>query len=525
LSIVAGGGAIALSGVVRSVLSVIAVVGLAFTVGRRFVGWLYRTIDNSIGGEMAKITLLMILALLFGALTHALGIEAVLGAFLVGIVVGQVKRFDQQTRHTFETFAMGVFAPIFFAASGLRVNLTLLADPTVFGVGLIVLVVAILGKFIGAGLGARLSAMGWWESLSLGAAMNARGAIAIIVAAIGLSLGILTPEMYTIVLMVAIVTSLMTPPVLRYTLQHIPLSDEERERIATDQRRESSFVANLHRVLLPTRGGVNSQVAAHLLGLLVTDEEVEVTIMSVVPPDAAADSDAVGAASHDIDAMEQHLADLPIQQRRRFVQTATDDVVDSIVIEAKNGYDLVVLGAADVDASTAAPSLFGDVVSGVVQDVSPPVMVVSQRNAQAMTPHDLDLRRVLLPTTGTRSSEHTIEVAATIARRTGAQVDVLHVVERTARGISQLSTDTDEVGQDIVDRVCERLYAFGAGLVNGQVVRHLQPEKAIIRNARRSDADLIVMSASRRPVTQRAFFGHRAEAVLRRASCPVVVVS
>ena len=524
LSVVAGlarGGGLEVATVAQSLISVVLVVGFTFTIGRRGINWLFRTVDNAVGGDMAKITLLMALALLFGSFTHALGIEAVLGAFLVGIVVGQVKRFGQQTRHIFETVTMGVFAPIFFAASGLRVDLSLLRDPTVLGVGVVVLAIAIMGKFVGAALGGRLSALSGWESLSLGAGMNARGAIEIIVATIGLSLGVLTQEMYTIVLLVAIVTSLMAPPILRYTLQHIPLSEAERERIETDERREASFLANLNRVLLPTRGGANSHVAGHLLGMLLSDEEVEVTTMTVIPANLDGDHSALEAAERNLEQMDQHLAHLPTQQRRRLTTKEQHGIVDTLVTEAGNGYDLVVLGASEVTADER-DSLFGGLVNGVMQAVAVPVLVVSQNSLKM--PEDLTLRRILLPTTGTQSSEHAVEVAAAIARNTHATVEVLHVIEWPAHAVDH-AVRTDDVGHGIVDRIRDKLLTFGAESVETQVVRHIRPERAILRRAAKSRADLIVLSSSRRPLSQRAFFGHRAEHILRNAPCPVVVVS
>jgi Kef-type K+ transport system membrane component KefB/nucleotide-binding universal stress UspA family protein len=525
LSVVAGlarGGGLEVGTVAQALISVVLVVGITLTIGRRVITWLFRTVDNAIGGDMAKITLLMALALLFGSFTHALGIEAVLGAFLVGIVVGQVKRFGQQTRHIFETVTLGVFAPIFFAASGLRVDLSLLIDPTVLGIGLVVLAIAIFGKFVGAAVGGRLSALNGWESLSLGAGMNARGAIEIIVATIGLSLGVLTQEMYTIILLVAIVTSLMAPPILRYTLQHIPLSDEERERIATDERRETSFIANLNRVLLPTRGGANSHVAGHLLGMLLSDEEVEVTTMSVIPAHFDEDHKALHAAERNLEEMDEHLAHLPTQQRRRLTQKERHDIVGTLVAEASSGYDLVVLGASEA-TSDEDDSLFGGLVNGVMQAVAVPVLVVSQNFHQK--PEDLTLRRILLPTTGTQSSEHSVEVAAAIARNTKATVDVLHVIEWPRHAVDQAVRDSDDVGDSIVDRIREKLVTFGVESVETQVVRHIRPERAIVRRAAKSGADLIVLSSSRRPLSQRAFFGHRSEHVLRNAGCPVVVVS
>ncbi|MCW3035529.1 MAG: hypothetical protein JWM17_841, partial [Actinobacteria bacterium] len=242
LSVVAG---LAASGVVdpasvgKSIASVLIFLGLSLTVGRRLVAALIRAVDNRVGGDMAKITTLMLLALALGSLTQSLGLEAVLGAFIAGVLVGRVKRFDHHVAENFKLVALGIFAPVFFAVSGLRVDLAQLLHPGVILVAAIVLAVAILGKFAGVYMGARLTRMGHWEALSLGAGMNARGAMEIIVATIGLSLGILTPKMYSIILLTAIVTSLMAPPLLRWTIGKVEMGEEERRRLQTeDLRRE-----------------------------------------------------------------------------------------------------------------------------------------------------------------------------------------------------------------------------------------------------------------------------------------------
>jgi Kef-type K+ transport system membrane component KefB len=93
-----------------------------------------------------------------------------------------------------------------------------------------VLTIAILGKFAGAYLGARLSRLGHWDSLAIGAGMNARGVVEVIVAMTGLRLGVLNTATYTIVVLVAIVTSLMAPPLLRLAMSRVEQSDDERLR-------------------------------------------------------------------------------------------------------------------------------------------------------------------------------------------------------------------------------------------------------------------------------------------------------
>lgn len=178
-------------------------------------------------------TVVVVFALLASAATQAMGLEAVFGAFAAGLVISGCGALDRERLASLQTLVVAVLAPIFFATAGLRMDLTALARPTVLLTGLGVLAVAIAGKFAGAYVGARISRLGHWEGLALGAGMNARGVIEVIIAMVGLRLGVLSPEMYTIVILVAIVTSLMAPPILRFAMSGIEHTAEERLREET----------------------------------------------------------------------------------------------------------------------------------------------------------------------------------------------------------------------------------------------------------------------------------------------------
>jgi Kef-type K+ transport system membrane component KefB/nucleotide-binding universal stress UspA family protein len=519
LSIVAG---LASSGTIspltagKSVLSVLLVLVISFTVGRRAVRALIAGLDNRVGGDMVKITALMALALSFGAVTQALKLEAVLGAFIAGILVGQVKRFDERLRHIFEQVTLGVFAPVFFAASGLRVDLGKLAEPKVLAVGLVVLTIAIAGKFVGAYLGAKATRMGHWEALSLGAGMNARGAMEIIVATIGLSRGILTPEMYSIILMVAIVTSLMAPPILRWTLNHVEPTEEEKARLEAEERRKGSFVGNLKRVLLPVRGEGQADLAAKVVGLIVSDEDVEVTNLYLQRDGKKADVDSAKAG------VEEHL-----EQPRSRVLVEEEGPAAVILAEARKGYDLLVLAATERRTRGEA-TLFDPFVDDVIQEAPCPLLVVSSNGNGDSRAHldRLPGGRILVPMAGNDVDRYAAEVAFSMASGTDTEVDVVHVVsgpQHTLRlGGDEAVLNAVEIGEDVVARFAELGRAVGA-TVNTDVLVADQPENAIVERAQRR-ADLIVLASSRKPVTQRAFFGHRIDHVVANAPCPVVVV-
>ena len=122
---------------------------------------------------------------------------------------------------------LSVLAPLFLATAGLRVDVTVLARPVVALTALVIVLVAIFGKFAGAYAGARLRRLSSRESIALGAGMNARGIVEVVIALAGLRLGVLNTTTYTIVVMVALVTSIIAPPVLWHAMSRITQTDEE----------------------------------------------------------------------------------------------------------------------------------------------------------------------------------------------------------------------------------------------------------------------------------------------------------
>jgi Kef-type K+ transport system membrane component KefB len=215
--------------VVLSLAYLVLAVTFAAFIGRPIVRTSLR-LSTKAKEPGVTIAVVVVLLMLSAAGTHALGMEAILGTFLCGILIGSSGHYDRERLAPLRTLVMAVLAPLFFATAGLRMDLTALQKPAVFVAALVVLFVAILGKFAGAYIGARAARLGHWDGLALGAGLNARGVIEVIVAMVGLRLGILTTEAYTIIVLVAIVTSLMAPPLLRYAVRRIAVTSEENDR-------------------------------------------------------------------------------------------------------------------------------------------------------------------------------------------------------------------------------------------------------------------------------------------------------
>ena len=218
--------------VATSVLELVLVVLFALMVGRHVIRWVMRAAARS--GETGPMVAAAVVLIILGAAgTQSLGLEAVFGAFLTGILVA--RSVDPARLAPLRTVVLAVLAPIFLATAGLRIDLAGLADPEVAIAAVAALSIAIAGKFGGAYLGARTSRMSHWEGLALGAGMNARGVVEVVVAMVGLRLGVLTPATFTIVVLIAIVTSLMAPPILRLAMARIEQTADERLRAAEQE--------------------------------------------------------------------------------------------------------------------------------------------------------------------------------------------------------------------------------------------------------------------------------------------------
>jgi K+:H+ antiporter len=215
-----------------SVAYLVGFVVLAALVGRPLVRGVMRLAARSRDpGPTCAVA--VVIVLLGAATTHALGMEPIFGAFVAGILVGAPRAADHVKLAPLRTVVLSVLAPLFIAAAGLRMDLTAIAKPAVALGAAAVLSTAILGKFAGAYLGSRISRLSPWEALALGAGMNARGVVEVVVGLTGLRLGVLSTATYTIIILVAIVTSLMAPPLLRLAMNRVAQNDEERLRKAT----------------------------------------------------------------------------------------------------------------------------------------------------------------------------------------------------------------------------------------------------------------------------------------------------
>jgi Kef-type K+ transport system membrane component KefB len=170
------------------------------------------TSQDQIRRPFVAISILMLLVSAYVA--EVIGIHALFGAFLAGVTVPQDPKIRETLRQKIEDVSLLLFLPIFFAFTGLRTQIGLLLTDGLWGICGLVLLVAVSGKMIGTIFASRLMGQTWKSSFSLGALMNTRGLMELVVLNIGYDLGIITPEIFVVFVIMAVSTTLMTGPLL-----------------------------------------------------------------------------------------------------------------------------------------------------------------------------------------------------------------------------------------------------------------------------------------------------------------------
>lgn len=175
------------------------------------VGELHTTNENL----SKSIVAIFFLALLLSSFaTEVIGIHALFGAFMAGTIMPDNLKFRTIFIEKVEDVSLVLLLPLFFVFTGLRTQIGLIDDPEMWGLCAIIVAVAVLGKFMGSALAAKFVGQSWKESLSIGALMNTRGLMELVVLNIGYDLGVLKPEIFTMMVIMALATTFMTGPTL-----------------------------------------------------------------------------------------------------------------------------------------------------------------------------------------------------------------------------------------------------------------------------------------------------------------------
>ncbi len=171
------------------------------------------------GPTSAEIAIVLVGVLVAALITEGIGVHAVFGAFLFGALIPHDSRLARDVERKLADVVMVFLLPAFFAITGLRTEIGLVSGATDWAICAAIILVATIAKFVGAGLAARLTGHGWRDSAAIGALMNTRGLMELIVLNIGLDLGVISPRLFAMMVLMALVTTMATSPALRLLLR------------------------------------------------------------------------------------------------------------------------------------------------------------------------------------------------------------------------------------------------------------------------------------------------------------------
>lgn len=490
-------------------LVAVVLLGLLLTVGQRLVDAVLRVSFRLTDGSSGPFTVTLIVILLGAALADLGGLDPLVGALAGGIVLGRSPMRRPMVRRSVTLVSTAALAPLFFATVGMELDLTSLGNVGTAAWALAVLMVACLTKIGGGWVAGRLGPVPVAVGTAVGIGLNARGGLSIVVAAIAASAGVFTDAALTTIVVVALATSVMAPPLLRRTLPRLPEDPEELDRLAQEALRRESQVASASRVLLPTRGGVNSRVAARVIDL-VLDDEASVTVMSVADH---GDVTAAGIVSAEVAELFGH---------RRIEQRSPDtrDPAAAILAEAARGYDLLVVGASQ---NVQHPSQLSDVLQRLLTESPVPVVLVRSRDDV----EGLVFHRLLTPASGTRGGNVAEDLTYLLAVGSGAEVDVVHVIARSDRVLTGAwfgNADRQPAAEGLLSRSIGRARRFGM-VASGLTRVGASAWEELLGAAVERGADVIVAATQTRDLGGRPFLGHGIEYLLEHAPQTLVIVA
>ncbi len=193
--------------------------------------------SNREGLSKPVVGVFFIMLLLSAYITEVIGIHALFGAFMAGVIMPSNANFRNLFIEKIEDVSLVLLLPLFFVFTGLRTQIGLLNEPHLWYICLLIIGVAITGKFAGSALAAKFIGQSWRESLIIGALMNTRGLMELVVLNIGYDLGVLSPEIFAMMVIMALVTTFMTAPALELINKFFP---EKRSDVFTEDVERSA---------------------------------------------------------------------------------------------------------------------------------------------------------------------------------------------------------------------------------------------------------------------------------------------
>ena len=489
--------------------------GVSLTLGRRLVARLIVWVNDHMTIEVPVITAILVVMLSMALTTDLIGVHTALGAFVAGLLVGQSPILTEHIEGELRGFIIAFFSPVFFAVAGLGMDLRTLMDPTLLSFTVAVILAASVGKFAGALAGGRLGGLSTREALALATGLNARGSTEVIIATIGLTMGALSNQLYTMIVAMAVVTTIAMPPTLRWMMARVPPSDEETKRLEKEEAEASQDLPKMERALVYVDDSPNGRLAARLAGLFSARQQMMTTVLELKRKDSL-DPEWMGSRQHLAEAAKAGAESEARGEQLVLARAATDE--SALRREIARGYGITFVGLdRPLDASSQH---FDKRLAALLTDFAGPV-AIAINGAGAAGPADVPLD-ILLPTTGSHDARLAAEIAVSLAHASKGTVTALHVFDPQA--------DTDllrgrprRFGISVLVDVHRAGKRAGVP-VKGLTGTNVQPELEIRRTVRNGEFDLVLLTTSLRQ-GETKFLGPRTAALLRVLRAPVLLIA
>ncbi|HEX8322674.1 MAG TPA: cation:proton antiporter [Tepidisphaeraceae bacterium] len=445
--------------------------------------------SDEVGTGILAILLTTMLVSAF--VTETIGVHALFGAFVAGLVMPKTGKFVHEVTLRLESFAVVFLLPCFFAYAGLKVDLRQLFHWDMIGYTLLLTSIACLGKLGGASIAARMTGLSRRKSLTLGVLMNTRGLMELIILTVGLQLKVINERVYGMMVIMALVTTGMAAPLIQMLLPRLP-------KRAGDDKLYSLLIP----IAKPESGGPLMQMAGYL-----SEAERDRRRLFALHLARPTDSQMFASFTGDVlvpklmQEMEPLLAEaeaqkLTVEPMAYFSRDVPSDIAR--VVHQQN-IDLVLMG---YHTPVWGRSLLGGIVHRVLTAADCDVAVFVERGFSRPT-------RILVPFMGSSHDRLALDLAGRIAASTGAAISIIHVTD---------------AGENAEHPTVDRAFADPTQkqAVSVKVVPSDAPADAIL--AEITDHDLVVIGVAEEWGLESSLLGLRAERIATKCPASMLIV-
>ncbi|MFO1464367.1 MAG: cation:proton antiporter [bacterium] len=454
------------------------------------------------GLSQNAVAIVFVVLMLSALTTEQIGIHALFGAFFLGAIMPNETGFVRHLSEKIEDIAVLFLLPLFFAYTGLRTQVGLLDSPELWSLAGLILAVACLGKFGGGFVTSLLMGLPWRESAAIGILMNTRGLMELVIISIGLDLGVISPVLFTMLVLMALITTFMTSPLLQWVY---PAEKFLAAPVEPELRQERPYTVLVSVALLRSARGL-IELGGALAGPVSASRLYALHLVRA--------SDRPSHFVKGADPLEDTLLLNPLVEKakgsgievRPLSFVTNEPAADIVEVARVKGADLILLGW---HKPVLGQAVLGGTVHRVMEEAAATVGVFIDRGLSK-------IRSVLVPYLSSNHDRAALSLAQRLAKHTGTEVTILHLVH-PLRDPKELRVGVEgEVAQVFVD-------AETKTRVRLKMIETRSPINSVLEESRQ-DYDLVLIGTSEELELEHRLFGLRPERIAMECPTSLLIV-